>query len=152
MASNTQTLKQVMTDIKNEIKILTQKILLENGLHENDKIVKQVVIKPTKDTLEVYLNSYIKFIQTGRGKFKTRVPIASLIRFIKKRQIPLGGEKISRVAYAIQTAIFKNGIKGKPGIEDEIVDNVGDYITDYIIRTFDIDIEENVAITKRKGQ
>ena len=148
--SNIQTLKQVMTELKSEIKILTQKILVESGLHDNDNIVKQVNVKPKRDTLEIYLNSYIQFIQTGRGKFKRKVPIAALIRFIKKRNIPLNGMKISRVAYMIQNAIFRNGIVGKPYIEDKITDVVGDYIVDYIIDTFNLDIEENVVMVKRK--
>ena len=140
------TVKKVFDLLKEEVKLLTQKILLENGLHDNDNIFKQVKVKTSKDGLEIYLNEYIKFIESGRGKYKKKVPISALLRFIRKRKIVVAGINRNRLAYMIQAAIFKNGIKGKPKIQDEIGFITADFITNRILTDFEIEVDNNLVV------
>lgn len=66
---------------------------------------------------------YLQWLDTGRRPGAKKIPIAALLLFIKQRGIGQvrgkGGrfgartDSANSLAFAIQTAIFKNGIKGR---------------------------------------
>lgn len=88
-------------------------------------------------TLTLYAYDYLQYLDSGRKKFAKRVPLSAIIKFIKDRNLVLrdkttgrftrsrvklksrnGGAAVSvnRLAFMIQNAIYKNGIKARPVI------------------------------------
>lgn len=66
------------------------------------------------DTLEVIMNDYWKYVQSGRLPGKKGVPLEAIEKWIGERKL-LGRDKLSKVAkrsfaFAIQTNIKKFGI------------------------------------------
>lgn len=53
---------------------------------------------------------YAKYVDSGRRAGIKRVPLDALIGWIRAKGINLNGRKERDVAYAIQLAIFRNGI------------------------------------------
>lgn len=88
---------------------------------------KSVEVRPKGgDSLQVWFNDYGRYVISGRKKFARKVPIDALIKFIKKNGIRGRNAKgrfisVNSLAFAIQNAIYKNGIKGRdfltPAIE-----------------------------------
>lgn len=82
--------------------------------------------------LTLYALDYLQWVDSGRKKFAKRVPLSALVKFIKDRKLTLrdkktgrfsrsrvrmksrdGGEPVTvnRLAFMIQNAIFRNGIR-----------------------------------------
>lgn len=77
------------------------------------------------DTITAYMNEYGKYVISGRRKFVKKVPIAALLVWIAKKGIQGRNKKgrfISRnsLAFAIQAAIYKNGIKPRDFAKDAV--------------------------------
>lgn len=70
----------------------------------------KVVIQPTGLFLEISFFDYGLFVDRGRKPGGKKVPIAALIEWIKERAIANGQRDIKRIAFAIQTNIWKFGI------------------------------------------
>ena len=94
--------------------------------------------------IAVIAESYFKFVDEGvngknrnRGSkysFKTKKPpLEPLLEWVKLRSIATGNREVRSAAFAIQTHIFKNGIKGINILEEvlknasnEYIDKIGD--------------------------
>lgn len=73
--------------------------------------------------LRLYALDYAEYLDRGRKPFTKKVPISALLLFIKQRGIGQQRKKSGRfgtrtisansLAFAIQNAIFKNGIRGR---------------------------------------
>ena len=68
------------------------------------------------DKVTAYMIEYGQWVVSGRRKFARKVPISALIVWIQKKGITAQsstGKPIStnRLAFAIQNAIYKNGIR-----------------------------------------
>ena len=97
------------------------------------------------DTVVVYMAVYGQWVISGRRKFVRKVPIAALLTWIKKNNIqpiPVNGKTISinSLAFAIQTAIFKNGIRPRdfvgPALTDEFFSIAEEMIFDALEAAF----------------
>jgi hypothetical protein len=73
--------------------------------------------------LELFALDYAQWLNTGRKPGARKVPISALLTFIKNRNLR-GRDKKSgkflesnRLAFMIQNAIYKNGIRGRHFIE-----------------------------------
>ncbi len=115
-------LQKLLTIISNDITTAVQAVYKDYGLKTNSDVVKSVHTKIQNDRLKVYAFSYIQNIEKGRRKFSKKLPIGEVLQFIKKSGMrPQGGMTINQLAFQIQTAIFENGIKAKPGIKNKII-------------------------------
>lgn len=83
------------------------------------------------DTIIAYMAEYGQWVISGRRKFVKKVPIAALLLWIQEKGISpraVNGKQMStnQLAFAIQNAIFKNGIRGRdfitPAVGDEFLD------------------------------
>jgi hypothetical protein len=73
-------------------------------------LYKSLEVNTTNDTVTLSMEDYAEYVDKGRKAGARKVPISVLIKWIKKRGI----SNSIQVAYAIQTSIYKNGIKGRP--------------------------------------
>jgi len=82
-------------------------------------------------SLELYALDYLEYLDRGRPRFTKRVPIDALLVWIRKKRIGQPGRSASgrfqprrsqstgrrisanQLAYAIQTSIYRNGIRGR---------------------------------------
>lgn len=60
-------------------------------------------------TLEILMNDYGLFVNTGRKPGKKKVPIQALLEWIKQKGIETNNKKALGVAFAIQKTIQKEG-------------------------------------------
>jgi hypothetical protein len=91
------------------------------------------------DTVTAYMVEYGRYVISGRRKFAKKVPIAALLTWIAKKGI-LGRDNsvrfISRnsLAFAIQNAIYKNGIQGRdfitPAVSEDFLEIAEELILD----------------------
>ncbi len=84
---------------------------------------------PGKGEIGIEMNSYGKFVQSGRKSGKKNVPIDALILWIKERSLTgkdKDGKRMSTrsFAFAIQRNIKKFGIPSKPGWYDVAIEKI----------------------------
>ena len=91
-------------------------------------------------TLEILMNDYGLFVNTGRKPGEKKVPIQALLEWIKQKGIETNNKKALGIAFAIQKTIKKEGIptrnsraKGKrTEFIDETLDRVDNVITSMV--------------------
>jgi len=83
--------------------------LEEQGHRATGKLIDSMTYKINGDSIEFYAEDYAKFVDSGRKKGARKVPIDALIAWIEQKGIASGDTEVKKVAYAIQTAIFKEG-------------------------------------------
>ncbi len=121
MASNKASIKSVLDSISKELVKAVQTIYVSAGIKRNSDLVKSVEVRNNRNSLEVYVNDYVDYIESGRRKFAKKVPISALLTFIRKAKIsPKYGLSKNELAYAIQNSIFQKGIKGKRGLNKKV--------------------------------
>jgi hypothetical protein len=118
--------------------------LNENGrypLRTNSALAKSLRVEVTQgrgasgrfegytanSALALYAADYAEYVDKGRKKFAKKIPISALLIFIKNRGLGqvrqksgrFGGRTISAnsLAFAIQTAIYKSGLRGRHFIQ-----------------------------------
>lgn len=98
------------------------------------------------DTVTAYMIEYGQWVVSGRRKFARKVPIAALLGWIKTKGIvprPINGRAMSvnSLAFAIQNAIYKNGIKGRdfvtPAVGDDFLALAEDLIIEALTEEFE---------------
>ncbi len=77
--------------------------------------------------LTVFVADYAKYVEEGRRPGARKVPLDVLITWIKRRRVGVNRTakgrfarrvmSVSQLAYAIQNAIYKRGIRGRPFIQ-----------------------------------
>jgi hypothetical protein len=103
---------------------------------------------PQEGAIGIEMNTYWRFVQSGRKSSKKGVPVDALERWIKERGLTGRDKKGKRMstrsfAFAIQRNIKKFGIPSKPGFLDvavmkmyeskELADVLGDITVDELI-------------------
>jgi hypothetical protein len=98
---------------------------------DGDGLWKNLSSTFTTDGAKLQVTDYAQGIDTGRKPRAKKVPLADLVKWIKRYRI-LGRQKksgkyqkvaatsVNAAAYAIQTAIYKFGIKARPWIEQAL--------------------------------
>ncbi len=107
-----------------DLDLLAQQILIQSGVDKNSNLVNSIEFKSKANGLEMLAADYYLFVSTGRKPRARKVPINDLITWIKSKGI--ASSNVNNIAWAIQTSIFKNGIKGKNYItrlEDTVADS-----------------------------
>lgn len=93
--------------IVESIKIELQAI----GLGDSD-LIKSVTYTIQNFSIAINMPNYYEYVESGRLPRVKRVPINILISWMNKKGISLG--KKNSIAYAIQTSIYKQGIRPRP--------------------------------------
>lgn len=117
--------------------------LLDLDLRKPLSITQNIRYEVSGNEVKVYMPFYYRFIESGRRPGVKRVPVQALIDWIQRKSVPVPpGMTRQGFAYAIQTNIFKNGIKARPFVADAV-----DMATDEIsIRIFG-EIDEYIKST-----
>jgi len=95
------------------------------------------------DTVTAYMIEYGRYVISGRRKFARKVPVAALIDWIARKGIKSDNPKISvnSLAFAIQNAIYKNGIAGRdfitPAVDDDFMALAEIFIVDALAAELD---------------
>lgn len=113
------TINAVLKDIQDEILTAIRKIMIEHGVKRKADLYKNLEMKAKYNSLTLYAFDYYEWLSIGRKPFLKKVPLDALIYWIRHYRIPSGRGKnsVTRLAFKIQNAIYKNGIKGKGFIE-----------------------------------
>lgn len=114
------TLEKILNALREEFKALFQLILEDDRYGTNEKVGintlkdsnlhNSVEVVRTEFTYDLYAAFYLPFVESGRKPLAKRVPIGALIEWIQRKGI----SNDVKVAYAIQNAIFREGIKARP--------------------------------------
>lgn len=143
-------LEKIFNIIMKDIKKAIQLLLINLGIDEKSNVVKTIeVLNTDKNGLSVYVQDYLKFIISGRKKFARKIPLAVIIRIIKRSKGTQGitrkkGISINKLAFMIQESIYRNGIKGigkgkRNNLYEAIEDLTQKVITQDIERLFKIE-------------
>ena len=90
-----------------------QVAMISTGVEKNSKLIKTLEYKAVNEAFVLIANDYYQYLSTGRKPKVRKVPIKFLIKFIKDQRIrPRAGQTINSLAFAIQTSIYKSGIRG----------------------------------------
>lgn len=104
-------------------------------------------VKNTSDgyTLQIYMEDYGEFVNSGRRKGAKMPPPAAMMNFVRQANIrPRPGQSLESVAFAIGRSISLNGIKPKPFIDKglQVVDKrLQTTLEDAFIETIELEIE-----------
>lgn len=110
-----------------ELKKITTMTLQKSGVKEKSNLSKSVQYITNKNGIQMLVASYYPYVSGGRKANIRRVPIAFLIDWIKRYGIkPRSGQTINQLAFAIQTSIYKRGIRAKK-FEEKVETGVADY-------------------------
>lgn len=127
-------LNELAQDVKEAIQFIMRSKL-------NNKVNKATIgigsslhddlyVDTTNMQLAVYIYDYYKYVESGRKKGAKKIPIAVLLKWmIKKRIKPkqprnkktgrfMKKPSIQQLAFMIQNAIVRDGIKGRPFMQE----------------------------------
>ena len=89
--------------------------------------------------LNIQYPEYLQYWDSGRKSGGKKVPIMALIDWIKRKNLRGGKKTVMQLAFAIQTAIWRRGLKPKnvfQSLDNEIIelylDNILIYQSDKI--------------------
>lgn len=138
------TLRQALTELGNLIVELMREYLetrgrfpLKRGRSNLLDSMRAEVVQPRDGSgrfsgfdasaLRVYVAEYAQYVERGRRPGAKKVPISALIAWIKARRVGIGRTTrgrftartvtVTQLAFAIQAAIYKRGIAGRPFIQ-----------------------------------
>lgn len=102
------------------------------------------------DTIIAYMAEYGQWVISGRRKFVKKVPVAALLLWIQEKGITprsINGKQMStnQLAFAIQNAIYKNGIKGRDFITPAVGDEFLDLAESMILEALEKEVEAAFA-------
>ncbi len=116
----------MLTDLMKDLQEITVATIVQSGVKSDSKLAKSIGYVQTKDGLNMVSNYYYPFVSQGRKSGIKKVPIKALIEYIKEYNLtPKNGQTINQLAFAIQTHIFKAGIKAK-NFDDKVANAAGD--------------------------
>lgn len=122
-----QDMGQDMVDLAELVRkfmIATAQTGRQHALKTTGGFVESIEVTTGYDGFNIKVGETAVYMDAGRKPGLTRVPISALLAWIKRYNV--GGrdrktgrftkrtQSITSLAYAIQTAIFKNGIKPRP--------------------------------------
>ena len=120
--------------------------------------------------LTLYALDYLQWVDSGRKPFTKRVPLAAILDFIKNRRLVLRdkttgrfsrsrvklkgrdgapGVSVNRLAFMIQNAIYKNGIRARPVIAPafEVGQNLVDiYLDESLLDGLAYELEQQLEL------
>lgn len=136
---------QVSKAMMDELLTATKQIMLMYSSLNNSDLVKSLEWQ-YKDNLFILLAfDYFKYVDTGRKPRARKVPIQALIKWMQKKGIrPTGKQTFTQVAFAIQTAIFKAGIRPKPYTQ-LIIGSTIEYLSEELAVNLSVQIADAIS-------
>ncbi len=119
-------------DIKN---LLTQLVGKSN-------LVNDANIKVNNNSLELFLNDYIKYIESGRRPKAKKIPISVLSNWSKRKGIGLSNSEL----FAVQNSIFIKGIVGKPNLTKRVEEQFQESFEKYYKQILEPSIEQQIDL------
>lgn len=124
MAKDTERLIKGANEIAKFLKIETQKTLLSKGKKASGELIKTIEVVVREQVGSIIIEEshvfYGDFVDKGRKKGVKRVPIDALEDWIKAKNFSFAAGNIRGTAFAIQTNIFKFGIKPTNWIDETV--------------------------------
>lgn len=119
--------KKIADEIKKEIIICWRQLMSSDyaineraSIRSGGKVTlefsnldNEAKIEATDFTFNLFYNHYLEYIESGRKKGATPIPIRIIIDWMKRKHI----SDDNRVAYAIRESIYQLGIKPRPLLE-----------------------------------
>ena len=97
-----------------DLQDITVATIVQSGVKQQSNLAKSIKYVQIKEGLNMESNFYYPFVSAGRKSGIRKVPIKALIEYIKHYNLrPRNGQTINQLAFAIQTHIYKSGIKAK---------------------------------------
>jgi len=145
--------KEYRNYLRDLIKVLNKlnvRIAGQKGLNNTDLVRSfSYRIRTDFSKLQFVALDYIQYVDKGRRAKTRKVPIGNLIAWIRDKNITAPNLTTNQLAYAIQTSIFKNGIKPTNIIEEIetqntelIVEGLADELEEIILN----EVEETFEI------
>jgi len=121
-----------LQELADTIKAFIIQRVEEAGKHkfkrDQSGFVGKTKVTPNRDGIAIELPKYAEFIDKGRKPFAKKVPIAELIKWVKRYRLAgrnkksgkfqkASSQSVNSMAYAIQRAIWKKGIMARPFID-----------------------------------
>lgn len=107
------------------------------------ELAKGLKVEVEDDELSLFVADYAAYIEGGRKALARRVPINVILTWIKQKGISSGHYSTLSLAFAIQTSIYKHGLKPRPFVApalDRIEQLTEDAVTDLLNDAFDVAI------------
>ena len=123
-----------------ELELATEKILSLYKLYDSD-LSRSIEYQYRNDSFIMLANDYFQYVASGRPPKARKVPVEDLIKWMKKKGIAPSKGDYNATAYAIQQAIYKNGLKPRPFINPIIETDL-----DIISEDFAYELSEDIAL------
>ena len=139
---------KITNEFIKEITLATNIILNQNKLAGSD-LEKSVEWVYRNNQLVLLANDYFLWVSTGRRPKARKVPIESLIKWMKDKGIAPTKGNYNSSAFAIQQAIYVNGIKARNYINPittSVVDLTTELLSTYLAEIIATIVAE--ALTK----
>lgn len=146
---------QDIQDLLTELREITIQSMAASGVKSTSDLSKSVQWYYTKDGVAMKVAEYYPWVSDGHKVVRragvSKVPVDALIEWIKKRNIiPTGKKTINQLAFAIQTSIYKRGIKSKlptkgKGYADKVAENVADYTAEELANYLATEIADDLV-------
>ena len=118
--------KELLQDLLTDLVKVTQVAMEQQGVQKNSNLDKSVQYVVVGNSVQLEVAYYYHYVSAGRKRGIKKVPISALIQYIKDKGIrPRAGQTLNQLAFAIQTAIYKQGINPK-NFEDKVMNAAAD--------------------------
>jgi len=140
-------------NIAKQLAALFKTALLDIRPQRNDlsrsELVKSIEGKWGANSIEVWAYEYAIYIDSGRRVGAKRVPLWALVDWIKRYNIGDGSISVNSLAFLIQRAIFENGIKPRPYL-DQFTAEAIELITDKLLSEYETKLIRTFEDLKKK--
>jgi len=138
-------LKLILNDLIPDLNQITIDYMTQGGIKRSSNLTKSIAFIETDNGLALEANYYFSYASEGRRRGVRKVPIRALIDYIKSYGlVPKAGQTINQLAFAIQTAIYKNGIAPKNYLE-KVIDATADVTEEVVADELIEDIADEVV-------
>lgn len=138
----TSEITKVIEELGNEIKRLAQTVLVEQEISKQSELYKNLKVEIETSgnaiVIDILFENHITFIENGRApRTGRKPPIEALKSWAENKGLPTDNDTL----YAISTAIWRDGIEGRPilstlqeRIEEYMDNDFADKLMDAIIK------------------
>ncbi len=116
----------MLNDLLSDLSKVTIATIVQSGVDKNSNLAKSIKYVTIKEGINMEAAYYYPYVSGGRRVGIKKVPINALIEYCKRYGIqPRAGQTLNQLAFAIQTSIYKAGIKAK-NFDDKVANAAGE--------------------------
>lgn len=128
----------------NELIAATKQVMIYYKLGDS-ALIDSIEWQYKENFFVLIANDYFIWVERGRRPMARKVPVEAIIKWMKSKNLrPRYGQTINSLAFAIQNAIYKSGIKAKQML-DPIINVSLDLISEYIAEDLSVSIADAIA-------